>query len=237
MKNIYNKEFSKEFSKPSIANEKVNSPQFFKVLGDIKGKKILDLGCGNGYWLKKFVDKGAICVGIDNSAEQLKIAEKLNLDKKVSFLNKDITKPLKLNSKFDIALLIKVILEEKSKVKIQKMIKNAHGALKKGGRLIILDLHPFAPNFQHTITPPKNYNYFQSGVTVRAMSTKVNNEKIFYNDKHWTFEDFSSFLYNNDFHIKRLIEHRASIKLLKKYPTLENRVNNPMDIIIEAVKY
>jgi len=51
MVNRYNKEFSKTFTKPSIANEQSNWPALKQVLGDVKGNKILDLGCGNGYWL------------------------------------------------------------------------------------------------------------------------------------------------------------------------------------------
>jgi ubiquinone/menaquinone biosynthesis C-methylase UbiE len=236
MTNVYDKKFSRTFSMPSISNEYVNLPKIIKLLGNVKNKEILELGCGNGYWLRSLSKRGAKCTGIDISDEQLLTAKKMDSHKVISFLKRDIAKPIIVKKRYDVVLLFKVILEFKEKKKVNAIFHNAHNFLKKGGRLIILDLHPFAPTLQHTITVPKNYNYFYSGVCVKAMSTRFDGVKVYYNDHHWTFTDLSDFLSKNNFLTVKMIEHRASPALVRKFPSLKNRKDTPMDIIIEAIK-
>ena len=48
-----------------------------KLLGNVKGKKILELGCGGGQCSIAFAKQGARVTGIDLSEEQLKYARKL----------------------------------------------------------------------------------------------------------------------------------------------------------------
>lgn len=43
----------------------------FRLLGDIAGKRILDIGCGNGYLLRKLQEKAADVTGIDVSEEMV----------------------------------------------------------------------------------------------------------------------------------------------------------------------
>ena len=62
----------------------VVDPILLKWIGNLKGKSILDLGCGNGYMGKKFVAKGAKKVILcDYSEFNLANARKKNSSKKV----------------------------------------------------------------------------------------------------------------------------------------------------------
>lgn len=45
-----------------------------QILGDIEGKDVLELGCGGAQWSIALTKRGARCVGLDNSARQLKHA-------------------------------------------------------------------------------------------------------------------------------------------------------------------
>ncbi|MGK7893332.1 MAG: class I SAM-dependent methyltransferase [Xenococcus sp. (in: cyanobacteria)] len=66
-------EFKSQTTLP-IAAEKFT---FFKLLGNLKGKKILDLACGTGFYTRLFKQKGATkVVGVDISEEMLKVARK-----------------------------------------------------------------------------------------------------------------------------------------------------------------
>jgi len=47
-----------------------------KLIPPLKNKLVLDVGCGTGRWTAYFVKKGARVIGLDISAEMLKIARK-----------------------------------------------------------------------------------------------------------------------------------------------------------------
>lgn len=49
-------------------------PTVMKITGRVQGKRVLDLGCGDGFFAREFSKRGAKVIGIDNSKEQLKLA-------------------------------------------------------------------------------------------------------------------------------------------------------------------
>ncbi len=63
----------------AIPESKVN------VLGDVRGKRVLELGCGGGQWSISLARIGARPVGVDLSIEQLRHAPALMADAGVSF--------------------------------------------------------------------------------------------------------------------------------------------------------
>ncbi len=48
-----------------------------RLLGDLKGKRVLELGCGGAQCAISFVKQGATAIGVDSSAEQLAYARRL----------------------------------------------------------------------------------------------------------------------------------------------------------------
>lgn len=48
-----------------------------KLVGDVKGKRVLELGCGGGQCSIAFAKLGGVAIGIDASAEQLAYAKRL----------------------------------------------------------------------------------------------------------------------------------------------------------------
>ena len=75
--NIYdNEEFFKGYQdlrkKSDSANELIEIPQLFDLIGNVKGKTILDLGCGIGGHDRKLIELGAKSVmGIDISNKMI----------------------------------------------------------------------------------------------------------------------------------------------------------------------
>jgi ubiquinone/menaquinone biosynthesis C-methylase UbiE len=51
-----------------------STPEFLKFIGDIKGKKVLDVGCGEGYSTRIFAQHGAHVTGVDFSGIMIKLA-------------------------------------------------------------------------------------------------------------------------------------------------------------------
>lgn len=64
--------------KKSFYNEMIEMPAMIKMLGNIKGKKILDWGCGSGLYIKKLKSKCAEIKGFDISQDMIKIAREIN---------------------------------------------------------------------------------------------------------------------------------------------------------------
>ena len=49
----------------------------FRLLGDLKGKRVLELGCGGAQCSIAFAKQGAVAIGVDFSSEQLAFARRL----------------------------------------------------------------------------------------------------------------------------------------------------------------
>lgn len=76
--NIYdNNEFFKNYqklrqNKGLTANDLIETPQLFELIGNVKDKEVLDLGCGTGGNDRKLIEKGARSVlGIDLSTKMI----------------------------------------------------------------------------------------------------------------------------------------------------------------------
>lgn len=114
-----------------------------KLLGNIKGKKILEIGCGGAQCSIAFAKKGAICTGIDISKNQLVYAENLAKKNKVKieFIRGNIQtlKGMKSNS-FDIVFTAYALQYVPN---LGSCFKEIHRVLKKKGLLVFSNDNPF----------------------------------------------------------------------------------------------
>ena len=107
------------------------------LLGDIKDKKIIDIGCGNGYLGKVLKEKKAVVHGCDISNDAVNQAEK-ELDKAFQF---DVSSNnfKKIEKKYDIIInteLIEHLLQP------EKFLENLKKILKPDGFIVLT-----TPNF------------------------------------------------------------------------------------------
>ncbi len=100
----------------------------------IKGKNLLEIGCGTGGHAIILKKEGFNIVGIDLSKEMLDVAKKKT--KSIKFIQGDM-RNFNLKKKFDIILcLFSVIRYNKNYNDIKKTIRNFYKHLKKDGLLI-----------------------------------------------------------------------------------------------------
>ncbi len=99
-----------------IIHKKLRQPGLVKrfettinILGNVEGKRILDVGCGSGIYSIFLASKGAIMTGIDFSKEMINLAEKnaANENVLVDFMVCDFLEFTSL-IKFDTVMLIGV---------------------------------------------------------------------------------------------------------------------------------
>ena len=94
----------------------------YSYVNKIKPKKILDVGCGEGFTLKYLTKKGKFSLhGIDSSKEAIRLARKIAPKSRLRV--GDVTKlPFKGNS-FDIVLLLEILEHLENPKKIIKEVK------------------------------------------------------------------------------------------------------------------
>ena len=54
--------------------EHFNNPAFFEFIGDLSGKTVLDVGCGEGYNTRLLARSGARMTGVDISQRMIELA-------------------------------------------------------------------------------------------------------------------------------------------------------------------
>jgi SAM-dependent methyltransferase len=57
-----------------VYREHFNNPAFFRFIGDLRGKRVLDAGCGEGYNTRLMARAGAGVVGVDISPRMIELA-------------------------------------------------------------------------------------------------------------------------------------------------------------------
>ncbi len=120
-------------------NELTETPTMLKLLGNVKNKKVLDLGCGPGFYLVKLRKKDAKVKGIDLSKGLIKIARKQNPKTEIKL--GDITKKLPYkNSEFDAVISPLVLGHIKNWKPVLKEVKRI---LKKNGIFVFSVGVPF----------------------------------------------------------------------------------------------
>ncbi|MFA7308996.1 MAG: methyltransferase domain-containing protein [Patescibacteria group bacterium] len=114
-------------------------PTILKMAGNLNGKRVLDLGSGNGFFTKEFSVGGADkVIGIDNSIEQINLATK-DQPGNVKYILGDIFKDL--FPKSDIISAPYVLNYSDSKEQLFDLYKKIYNSLADEGKFIaIVDL-------------------------------------------------------------------------------------------------
>jgi SAM-dependent methyltransferase len=130
--------------KPLVMGDIRQRPELIKLLGNIRGKNVLDAGCGTGYMTRKLVHAGAHLYGCDNEPNMLQHAveiervDKFGIDYKLY----DIRKTGYKNDFFDIIFTVGVLIHIDRKGWLS-FLKECHRILKEKGQIILSVEHPF----------------------------------------------------------------------------------------------
>ena len=227
-------------SKPNFGKVFVTAPNLLRVLGNVEDKDVLELGCGNGYWLRLLARAGAKTTGIDLAENQIAAARSWDdpMTSTIDYRIGDVSKDMGLQGKFDITFFEHVLLEIPSKDELYIAVQNAANTLKEGGVLFISDIHPFAPSSRpDNLRVADDFNYFNSGAPFEIQSKRVDGEIIYYKDVHWTLSDLAGAITDAGLKITEIIEPIPSVEDAEKYPDeLGYRLSTPMAIMIKAIK-
>ncbi len=111
-----------------------------ELLGDIRGRRILDYGCGSGKFSRVLAEKGAEVIAVDPTENMLALARAQNCQR-INYqliINNDISFVGTIND----AVATYVLCSRADDQEVRAIIKNIYGKLPFGGSFIVLEPHP-----------------------------------------------------------------------------------------------
>lgn len=230
-------------------------PELLKFLPieDVKAKRIIDLGCGTGFFLKEYLaGKTEKSLGVDIDKELLELAGE-NLRKeiqedRVGLLRADASdlKGVGDNS-FDIALAIESIPNIKD---LKAFASEVYRVLSKEGKLVAVVNHPafrIPKSADWYFDKDKNrqgrvvYKY-KTGHTIKIdmnPGTKILKDKIYTYTFHRPLEEYMNTFRKAGFSfsfMKEICSNKTSEKGVKKKIEDDARGEIPMFLFLEFIK-
>lgn len=202
-------------------------PVVRRVLGKVKGKKVLELGCGNGYFARALARAGAAVTAIDGSSRFVSLA-KQNEQRKprgVRYLRRDAAKLVGIRSRtFDNVVANMVFMDIPH---FQLAIREASRVLTQGGRLVFSLVHPIYSDWQHAVVTYNGKKYYAR--ILKKYLSETSDDRMYWKIGHTTvhyhrpLQSYFHALRNAGLLIKDLHEVRTSRKL-KRAPFAEKRI-------------
>ncbi len=123
-------------------HREILNPCVERLIGDVKGKKLLDAGCGEGYLSRYYSKKGAIVTGVDISSKLIEKSIELtkNESSNVDYMVGNICDLLGIdNAEYDLVLCNLVLLNIPC---LNDALREFHRILCDEGHLVFSIVHP-----------------------------------------------------------------------------------------------
>jgi ubiquinone/menaquinone biosynthesis C-methylase UbiE len=220
---------------PNSTREIQLDPPMLEQCGDVKGKRVIDLGCGEGRFSRKLLEKGAGHVlGLDTSEKMVEAANGLKTwhdDYQVADVQ-DLS--FLRDESFDLAVSY---LNQCDLPDFEANSREVFRILKPGGRFIIANLHPmrsatglWCKNKEGKKLHATVDNYFDEEVRHwTIMGVKLTNF-------HRSLETYVNAYISAGFSVERLIEPSISPELLEQFPELDDELRVPNFVIFSLGK-
>jgi ubiquinone/menaquinone biosynthesis C-methylase UbiE len=137
--------FEEGMARMALYHRHCQDPVIFRTLGEIRGKSLLDLACGNGFYTRRFRRDCSAdpVVGVDLSpmlirqAEAVEGREPLGIEYRVG----DVT-TLALEHHFDVVTAIHLVHYLQSAEEIEAALRRIHALLRPNGRFVTMIANP-----------------------------------------------------------------------------------------------
>lgn len=193
-------------------NALYDRPTMLALLGDVAGRRVLDLGCGPGLYAEELVRRGAEVHGLD--ASPTLVARARARVPSARFDVADLEAPLGgvPEAWADVVLAALVIHHVERRAALLQEVRRA---LRPGGALVVSTTHP-TWDWQHV-----GGGYFDRGWVEETWQQD-------WRVRYWRqpLSDWCGELTDAGFLIERLVEHRASPELGERDPGAHARLSS-----------
>ncbi len=131
-------------SKSSPIRACIEAYTFLNLVGDVRGKRVLDLACGEGFYSRRLKALGAASVvGVDISAQMIELAEQQEREtpQGIEFICADVCELGDLGQ-FDIVVAAYLLHYASSVDDLARMCRNIRRHLPATGRFVTLNENP-----------------------------------------------------------------------------------------------
>lgn len=221
------------------ANDLLEIPVMKELMPDLKGKTVLDLGCGYGEMSKFFIEQGAIrVVACDISENMIKLAQMHNADDRIEYKILSMEELSLINEKFDFVFssLAFHYVED-----YNKLINDIYNHLNTNGILLFSQEHPIVtaptyPSGQDKRIDLKDKRYFIfSDYNVEGARTKLwnNTDVVKY---HRNFKTTINTIINNNLELLAIEESTARPEAVEKVAKYIYQNDRPYFLFVKARK-
>ena len=131
-------------SKSSPLRTCIEAYTFLTLIGDIRGMRVLDLACGEGFYSRRLQALGAASVvGVDISAAMIRLAEQQERDdpQGIEYICADVSELDDLG-RFDMVVAAYLLHYAPTVADLARMCRNVRRHLPDGGRFVTLNENP-----------------------------------------------------------------------------------------------
>ena len=218
-------------------NDLLEQPAMKKLLPDLSGKAVLDLGCGYGHNCLDFIECGAAkVIGIDISKKMLEVARRESSHEKIEYINMSMTDIAALPCKFD---FIYSSLAFHYIENFEKLAADIYSLLNDNGCLLFSQEHPI---MTATVDGMGHWNKDENDN--RTSYTFSNYGQEGKREFHWITDGVINYhrtvgrlittLAKNRFVIDTVEEPTPTKWAIEKYPIITKEFLKPNFIIVKA---
>jgi ubiquinone/menaquinone biosynthesis C-methylase UbiE len=214
-----------------------------KLLGDIKGYRTIDLGCGAGQNSVALAKMGALVTAIDFSGNQLYEAGKLADREKVSikFIESDMVKlPMLRDKSFELAVSACAMAFVRD---IKSAFAETCRILKPGGIFVVSVMHPVQYILDGTEKAVLFNSKFPFNPRLLKWSWDFKKKTVRFQHYLRSLAEYHNSLSDTGFSVKKIIEPKPTLKtphigfsreIMKEYPYIARHL--PITLIFKALK-
>ena len=236
---VFFNEYSKLRKREVNANNLFELPTLYELLPDIKGKRVLDLGCGTGERCIDYIKRGAASVtGIDISEKMLAIADSENNNSSITYLKMPMEDIGSLEGEFDVAIssLALHYVDDFSGV-----VKNVYNLLRAGGVFLFSQEHPLTTCYSGTgdrWTRDENGKKIHANIADYCIEGRKDSTWFVEGVQryHRMFSTIVNTLSDNGFRIVKIVEPYPTEELVRKYPDYYDLYHKPDFLFVKSVK-